>query len=311
MNLRDLRYFIAVAETLHFGRAAARCFVSQPTLSGQLKKLEGELGVALFERTNKSVAITPIGEQLLQHARASVAEADAMVELARSYRDPLAGPLRVGAIPTLSPYLMPLILAPLRRDVPQMRLVLSEQVTEVLLQRLAHRELDVVLLATPVDDPALQSRALFDEPFWLAHPRDSELYTRDEISQRDLDELQLLLLADGHCLAQQVMEACHMETRAAAGEMADLGAASLETLLQLVGAGFGSTLIPALAVRGGWMTDTGVIARRLSLPNTWRRISVVWRRSFPRAQAIEALIGVILAHLPNTVTVVPSADGNG
>lgn len=304
MNLRDLRYFIAVAETLHFGRAAARCFVSQPTLSGQLKKLEGELGVALFERTNKSVAITPIGEQLLQHARASVAEADGMVELARSYRDPLAGPLRVGAIPTLSPYLMPLILAPLRRDVPQMRLVLSEQVTEVLLQRLAHRELDVVLLATPVDDPALQSRALFDEPFWLAHPRDSELYTHDEISQRDLDELQLLLLADGHCLAQQVMEACHMETRAAAGEMADLGAASLETLLQLVGAGFGSTLIPALAVRGGWMTDTGVIARRLSLPNTWRRISVVWRRSFPRVQAIEALIGVILAHLPNTVTIV-------
>lgn len=304
MNLRDLRYFIAVAETLHFGRAAARCFVSQPTLSGQLKKLEGELGVALFERTNKSVAITPIGEQLLQHARASVAEADAMVELARSHRDPLAGALRVGAIPTLSPYLMPLILAPLRRDYPQMRLVLSEQVTEVLLQWLANREIDAALLATPVEDPALQSRDLFDEPFWLAHPRDSELYDHDEISQQDLDGLQLLLLADGHCLAQQVMEACHMETRAAAGEMADLGAASLETLLQLVGAGFGSTLIPALAVRGGWMTDTGVIARRLSLPNTWRRISMVWRRSFPRRQAIEALIGVILAHLPNTVSII-------
>ena len=304
MNLRDLRYFIAVAETLHFGRAAARCFVSQPTLSGQLKKLEGELGVALFERTNKSVAITPIGEQLLQHARASVAEADAMLELARSHRDTLAGALRVGAIPTLSPYLMPLILAPLRRDYPQMRLVLSEQVTEGLLQRLANREIDVALLATPVDDPALESRDLFDEPFWLAHPRDSELYDHDEISQQDLDGLQLLLLADGHCLAQQVMEACHMETRAAAGEMADLGAASLETLLQLVGAGFGSTLIPALAVRGGWMTDTGVIARRLSLPNTWRRISIVWRRSFPRRQAIEALIGVILAHLPNTVSII-------
>ena len=306
MNLRDLRYFIAVAETLHFGRAAARCFVSQPTLSGQLKKLEGELGVSLFERTNKSVAITPIGEQLLQQARASVAEADAMVELARSHRDPLAGPLRVGAIPTLSPYLMPLILAPLRRDYPQMRLVLSEQTTDVLLQRLAKREIDLALLATPVDDPSLQRRDLFDEPFWLAHPRDSELYDHDEISQQDLDGLQLLLLADGHCLAQQVMEACHMETRAAAGEMADLGAASLETLLQLVGAGFGSTLIPALAVRGGWMTDTGVIARRLSLPKTWRRISVVWRRSFPRVQAIEALVGVILAHLPNTVTIIDS-----
>ena len=306
MNLRDLRYFIAVAETLHFGRAAARCFVSQPTLSGQLKKLEGELGVTLFERSNKSVAITPIGEQLLHYARASVAESEAMVELARSHRDPLAGPLRVGAIPTLSPYLMPLILAPLRHDYPQMRLVLSEQTTDVLLQRLGQREIDLALLATPVDDPALQSRALFDEPFWLAHPRDSELYDHDEISQQDLDGLQLLLLADGHCLAQQVMKACHMETRAAAGEMADLGAASLETLLQLVGAGFGSTLIPALAVRGGWMTDTGVIARRLTLPDTWRRISVVWRRSFPRVQAIEALVGVILTHLPNTVTIVES-----
>jgi len=304
MNLRDLRYFIAVAETLHFGRAAQRCFVSQPTLSGQIKKLEGELGVALFERTNKSVAITPIGEQLLEHARRSVAEADALSEIAQGHRDPLAGPLRVGAIPTLSPYLMPLVLAPLRRDFPRMRLVLSEEITEVLLRRLKNRDIDLALIATPVDDVALYVRELFDEPFWLAHPRDSELYNHDEISQQDLDDLDLLLLADGHCLAQQVMEACHLKNRADAGEMADLGAASLETLLQLVGAGFGSTLIPALAVRGGWMTDTGVIARPLSLPNTYRRVSAVWRRSFPRLAAVEALIDTIIGHLPNTVKVI-------
>ena len=306
MNLRDLRYFIAVAETLHFGRAAARCHASQPTLSGQLKKLETELGVALFERSNKSVAITPVGEQLLEYAQRSVAEADAMLELAHSHRDPLSGPLRVGAIPTLSPYLMPLILAPLRRDYPQMRMVLSEQITETLMQRLAKREIDVALVATPVDDPALVCRELFDEPFWLAHPRDSELYTHDEISQQDLDGLDLLLLDDGHCLARQVMEVCRMHSRADAGEMADLGAASLETLLQLVGAGFGSTLIPALAVRGGWMTDTGVIARPLSLPNAYRRISAVWRRSFPRVAALQALMDVIVLNLPNTVTVLAS-----
>lgn len=301
MNLRDLQYFIAVAETLHFGRAAERCFVSQPTLSGQLKKLEGELGVVLFERTNKSVAITPIGEQMLVHARKAVTEATAMADLARAHKDPLAGPLRVGAIPTLSPYLMPLILAPLRRDYPQTRLVLSEEITEVLLRRLAAREIDAALVASPVDDPLLESVDLFDEPFWLAHPRDSALYDHDEISQQDLDSLDLLLLADGHCLARQVMALCHRERRADAGDMADLGAASLETLLQMVGAGFGSTLIPALAVRGGWMTDTGVIARPLDLPDTSRRISIIWRRSFPRRAAIDALITTIMAHLPNTV----------
>jgi LysR family hydrogen peroxide-inducible transcriptional activator len=301
MNLRDLRYFIAVAETLHFGHAAKRCFVSQPTLSGQLKKLENEIGVTLFERTNKAVAITPIGEQLLVHARASVAAADALSELAGSYKDPLSGPLRVGAIPTLSTYLMPLILGPLRQHYPQMRLILSEEITEVLLQRLRNREIDVALVATPVDDPALQSRDLFDEPFWLVHPRDSELYTHDEISQQDLDGMELLLLTEGHCLAQQVMKVCHREQRSDAGEMADLGAASLETLLQLVGAGFGSTLIPALAVRGGWMTDTGVIARPIDLPDSFRRVTIAWRRSFPRVAAVEALIDTIMTHLPNTV----------
>lgn len=301
MNLRDLKYILAVAETRHFGRAADRCFVSQPTLSGQIKKLEEELDVVIFERTNRSVEITPVGEQILAHARLALEQAQAIERVARAHQDPMAGPLRIGAIPTLSPYLIPLVLVPLKRAYPHLRLVLSEEITELLLGRLARHEIDAALLATAVDEHELQSLALFDEPFWFAHPRNHPLYERDEISARDLEEVDLLLLADGHCLAHQVMEVCRLAERPTRGEMADLRAASLETLLQLVGAGFGCTLVPALAIRGAWMTDSGIIARPLNLSDAYRRISLVYRRSFPRTQALEAFAAVVRAHLPNTV----------
>jgi LysR family hydrogen peroxide-inducible transcriptional activator len=307
MNLRDLKYLIAVAETRHFGRAAERCFVSQPTLSGQIKKLEEELGVTVFERTNRSVRITPIGEQILGHARLAVEQADVIQQLARAHRDPLAGPLRIGAIPTLSPYLMPLVLVPLKRRYPQLRLVLTEEVTETLLKRLRDHEIDAALLATPVDDPDLNAMALFDEPFWLAHPRGHWLYDKDDITRQDLDNLDLLLLADGHCLTHQVMDVCRVSDRQAHSEMADLRASSLETLLQLVGAGFGCTLVPALAVRGAWMTDSGIIARPLDLPDAFRRVQLVHRNTFPRRAALDAFAQVIRDHLPNTVRV-PGAE---
>ena len=301
MNLRDLKYIVAVADTRHFGRAAERCFVSQPTLSGQIKKLEQELGVTIFERTNRSVDITSTGEAILAHARLLLEQADAIEQVALAHQDPLAGPLRIGAIPTLSPYLMPLILVPLKRRYPQLRLVLSEEITEALLIRLQQHELDAVLIATPVDNQDLDQMPLFDEPFWLAHPRKHALYDKDDITPQDLTEVDLLLLSEGHCLTHQVMEVCRLSERPHRGEMADLRAASLETLLQLVGAGFGCTLVPALAIRGGWMTDSGIIARQLELPDAYRRISLVFRRSFPRRPALDALSRVVLEHLPNTV----------
>ncbi len=301
VNLRDLRYILALAETRHFGRAAERCYVSQPTLSGQIKKMEDELGVVIFERTNRSVDITPVGQTILAHARLAVEQADAIEQVARAHQDPLAGPLRIGAIPTLSPYLMPLVLVPLKRTYPKLRLVLSEEITESLLGRLHRHEIDAALLATAVDDTDLESMPLFDEPFWLAHPRSHPLYEKEDIDASDLESVELLLLADGHCLTHQVMEVCRMAERPTHGEMADLRAASLETLLQLVGAGFGCTLVPALAIRGGWMTDSGIIARPLALPDAYRRISLVYRGSFPRRIALEALAQVIRDHLPNTV----------
>jgi LysR family hydrogen peroxide-inducible transcriptional activator len=281
MNLRDLKYIIAVAETHHFGKAAARCFVSQPTLSGQVKKLEDELGVAIFERSNRSVAITPIGAELLDRARQILEQADAMVQLAQAYQDPLAGKLRVGAIPTLSPYLAPLILRPLQRLYPQMRLVWSEETTDRLTERLHNHEIDAALLATTVDPQEFEVIELFDEPFWIAHPSNHPFYLKDKISRADLE--------------------CHLGQREQQGEHADLQAASLETLLQLVGAGFGSTLVPALAMRGSWTTGSGVVARQLDFRDAYRRVSLVFRKSFPRKSALSAFAGVVLQNLPNTV----------
>jgi len=301
LNLRDLKYIIAVADTQHFGKAAARCFVSQPTLSGQIKKLEEELGVAIFERTNRSVKITPIGEELLIHAHQMMEQADAMVQLAQAHQDPMAGSFRVGAIPTLSPYLMPLILLPLKQEHPQMKLVLSEETTDRLLERLHSHEIEAALLATDADEDEFDSIALFDEPFWLAHPSDHPFYLQDSITRADLDNTDLLLLAEGHCLAQQVMDFCHQGDRDAGGDMADLRAASLETLIQFVGAGFGSTLVPALAMRGSWTSGTGVVARELEFKDAHRRVSMVFRKSFPRKQALQAFADVIWQHLPNTV----------
>ena len=301
MNLRDLKYLIAVAETEHFGEAAAHCYVSQPTLSGQIKKLEQELGVTLFERTNRSVSITPIGAEIVRHAKLILEQADVIKQLAQAQRDPLAGALRVGAIPTVSPYLIPLILLPLKHRYPQMRLVLSEEITDMLTQRLLEHQIDVAILATEAAEPELEVMPLFEEPFWLAHPRDHEIYSKEEITRRDLSRLNLLLLADGHCLTRQVMEVCRLKEAAMDNEMADLRAASLETLLQLVGAGFGCTLVPALAVRGAWTTDSGIIARKLDLNDAFRRVQFVYRKTFPRKQALRALAEVIRAQLPNTV----------
>jgi len=303
MNLRDLRYLVTVAETRHFGKPAQQCFVSQPTLSGQIKKLELDLGVVIFERTRRSVDITPAGEGILVHARQILEQADAIQQLARSFQDPVAGPLRLGAIPTISPYLMPLILKPLQKDFPQMRLVLSEEKTDSLLTRLSKHEIDAALLATEHPECDFKSVDLFREPFWLAFPRNHAFYTKDEITRQDLVDTELLLLSEGHCLARQVMDVCHLQERTQPGELANLRAASLETLLQLVGAGYGSTLVPALAMAGSWTTGSGIATQQLHLPDAWRRVTLYYRDSFPRMEALRALISTIQANLPNTVEI--------
>ncbi len=302
MNLRDLQYLIAVADTRHFGKAASLCFVSQPTLSGQIKKLEKELGITIFERTNRSVEITQAGKEILLHARLMMEQADAIKQLAISFSDPLAGPLRVGAIPTISPYLMPRILRPLQKEHPQMRLYISEEQTDTLIQRLHDHEIDAAILATDHPETDFKKIKLYIEPFWLAFPQKHPLYTKDEITQTDLDNTELLLLSEGHCLAQQALQACHLtERNQQSEEMANLRASSLETLLQLVAAGYGTTLVPALALSGSWVSGRGIITRELNLENTWRQVSLYYRPGFPRVKALQVLSHLILKNLPNTV----------
>lgn len=298
---------VAVEDLRHFGRAADKCHVSQPTLSGQIRKLEEELGVTLFERTSRSVEITPIGERIVALARKLLEQGEAIEQLARSYRDPVAGPLRIGAIHTLSPFLVPLIVMPLRQKYPNMELILREGTTEQLLGLLRDHALDAILIATDELREDFGEIPLFDEPFWLAHPANHPLYIKDDITLEDLSQLDLLLLSEEHCLSGQVMSACSMQRRPESGPVADFSAASLETLVQLVGMGVGSTLVPALAVHGGRLQVPGVIVRKLNFVEAGRRVRMIYRATFPRMQALEAMAAVIRTHLPNTVHVLPSA----
>ena len=306
MNLKDLKYLIAVADTKHFGQAAERCFVTQPTLSNQIKKLEQSLGVILIERTKRSVEITPMGKEIVLYAKRVLEQAEALTQVAETFHDPLAGSLRIGIIPTLSPYLIPLILKPLRKKFPQIKLILIEDQTVVLVEKLKRHEIDAALIATKTESHEIESRFLFDEPFWLVHPVEHPLDNKVIIELPDLINSDLLLLSEGHCLADQVMEVCHIKDRANQGDMADLRATSLETLLHLVSAGFGSTLLPALAIPLALNKDRDITLRQLTLKDTYRTISIVCRRSFPRRPVLDAFISIILDKLPDTVNTVGS-----
>jgi LysR family hydrogen peroxide-inducible transcriptional activator len=301
MNLRDLEYVVAVADLLHFGRAAERCHVSQPTLSVQVRKLEERLGVALFERTSKSVAVTPAGQAILRHARAVLDEVGAIEATAQAARDPLAGVVRIGAIPTLGPYLMPHILQPLMAAFPALRVIWSEDQTSTLLHRLETHAIDAALIAeTPTQDD-LAGQVLFEEPFCLAYPIGHRFERLAEIDEATLAVERMLLLAEGHCLRGQVARLCGAGS--ADGTDADLRATSLETLINLVASGFGCTLVPALAVRGAWAADLGVQMRKLALPGAARTISLVWRRTYPREATLRHVADEICRRLPDTVTI--------
>lgn len=308
MNLKDLKYLIVLADTKHFGQAAERCYVTQPTLSSQIKKLEESLGVTLIERTKRSVEITPMGKEIVLYAQRILEQADALKQVAETYHDPLAGSLRIGIIPTLSPYLLPLILKPLGKKFPQIKLILIEDQTTALLNKLKKHEIDAALIATKVEDHEIESRSLFNEPFWFVHPANHPLGNKANIEQPDLIDSDLLILSEGHCFADQVMEVCHIKDRANQGDMADLRATSLETLLHLISAGFGTTLLPALAIQPGLDKNRDITVRQLQLADTYRTISLVCRHSFPRKPVLEALVSVILERLPDTVKLVEKDD---
>ena len=279
MNLSDLRYLVALADHRHFGRAAEASFVSQPTLSTQLKKLERELGVELIERSPRHVMLTPVGELVVERARLALREADGIREIARHARNPEAATLRLGIFPTLGPYLLPHVVPLIRSQLPQLELLLTEEKTETVLGRLRDGTLDVGILALPVDDDHLHHELLFDEEFVLAVPDGHPLADREAVI--DLSALsgeQLLLLEDGHCLRHQALSVCQLS---GAAERSGFRATSLETLRQMVAARVGITLLPRLAVEPPVPAFDGVHLVRFADPAPRRRVAMFWRTTSP------------------------------
>jgi len=290
MNLRDLRYFVALAETRHFGKAAERSFVSQPTLSAQIKKLENYLGVQLIERQPRKVTLTETGSKILPLARRIVQESDEIVSLARNEHDPLSGKLQVGLIPTIGPYLLPLVARKLRKQLPRLKVMLYEHQTQPLLEKLRAGDIDLGILALPVPLDGLEARSLYDENFTLAVPTNSPLAKRNNVRIDDLKGETLLLLEDGHCLRDQALEVC---SRIDVKESEDYRATSLETLRQMVAAGLGITLLPQLATRGPFGSGQGLTVKPFARPVPSRSVGAVWRKSTARTDAIKAVCDVI------------------
>ena len=300
MTLTELRYIVAVAREKHFGRAADACFVSQPTLSVSIKKLEGELGVQLFERGGSEVSLTPIGEQIVNQAQRVLDEASQIKELADQGRDPLRGPLRVGVIYTIGPYLLPRIIRAMIQNYPDMPLILQENYTVRLLELMRTGDLDVAVLAEPFDDTGLNTALLYDEDFWVAVPRAHALAKKSSIASMELKQETMLLLGIGHCFRDQVLEVCPEAARLSAnsaGIQKTFEGSSLETIRHMVAEGLGITVLPRMSIS---LEDDGLlkfIPFKDPVPN--RRVVLAWRKSFTRQDAINALQKTILsAELP-------------
>ncbi|HWA37762.1 MAG TPA: LysR substrate-binding domain-containing protein [Burkholderiales bacterium] len=296
MTLTELRYIVAVARERHFGHAAEACFVSQPTLSVAVKKLEEELGVPLFERGPGEVSVTPAGQRIVEQAQRVLEEASRIKEIAAAGRDPLAGPLRLGAIYTIGPYLLPKLIPILRRNAPTMQLLIQENFTHRLGEMLKSGEVDAMLVALPYEDPGVVTRALYDEPFFVAVPKGHPWEARKKVTSDELAEESLLLLGEGHCFRDQVLEICHTiraKERTSLSRTVEGG--SLETIRQMVAGGVGITVLPATSVSPGSSNNELIRVLPFARPVPIRRVGLAWRRSFPRPEAIEALCKAILA----------------
>ena len=276
MNLRALQYFVKLADLRHFSKAAEACFVSQPTLSTQIKKLEDELGVQLVERSPKNIMLTPVGEEIADRARLVLSDIDQIRAVARRSGNPADGVLRLGLFPTLAPYFLPHVVPGIRARYPNLTLQLAEEKTETILSMLRQGGLDAGVLALPINDEGLAMERLFAEPFVVALPGDHPLAARKSIAMSDLEHTELLLLEEGHCLREHALEVCAL---AGAHERVDFHATSMETLRQMVGAGVGLTLMPLLAVKPPIAATENVAIRPFEEPVPSRTLALVWRGS--------------------------------
>ncbi len=296
MNFKDLQYALALERRRSFSRAAEECGVAQPTLSAQIRKLESELGVELFERDGRTIRVTPAGELILEQARLALGAVARIEELAQTRADPMVGPLRLGVIPTLAPYLLPGVLGPLQTQLPLAPLVVIEDMTHRLLESIHAGRLDAALVATEHTDGNLSEIALFDEAFSVAIPASDPLATRTRISVEQLDPATLILLADGHCLSDQALALCGQTH--GRGLRSDLSATSLETVLNLVEAGLGMTIVPELARAHFEGRFARIAFRPLDGERSSRAIRVLHRAFVPRRLAIERLAETIRGSFP-------------
>lgn len=288
-TLRQLQYFLAVADHLSFHKAAESCHVTQPTLSEGLKGLEDLLGTKLFERTKRSVALSPAGTELLLPARDIVARAEDFVLMARARKEPFTGKLTLGVIPTIAPYLLPALLPALQKNFPQLELQLKEDVTAQLLAGLEQRAIDAVLMAFPFDTPGIRQMKLWSEPFVIAMPGDKALM-ETYATLNDLSKHNIMLLEDGHCLRDHALAACRLQP---SGQRKTFGATSLTTLIQMVQHGYGATLLPAMAIDPKTM-PRGVTIQRFSNPQPSRQIGLAWRQGNPREKEFRQLGEMII-----------------
>ncbi|HET7160025.1 MAG TPA: LysR substrate-binding domain-containing protein [Burkholderiales bacterium] len=308
MTLTELRYIVALARERHFGRAAEKCFVSQPTLSVAVKKLEDELGVAIFERGSE-VNTTPVGMRIVEQAQRVLEEAATIKHIAVQGKDELATPLRFGAIYTIGPYLMPQMIPLLHKRAPRMSLVIRESYTVHLAELLKTGELDVIVLSLPFDEPGIVTQAVYDEPFRVLMPSTHAWAKKARIPAADLCREHLLLLSAGNCFRDQVLQTCSRFERGSNGGMQQsLEGSSLETIRQMVASGVGITVLPVTAAESR-IADTKLTAtKNFSAPEPSRRVALAWRKSFPRMRAVQAVReGLLACKLPG-VTLLPKAQ---
>jgi LysR family transcriptional regulator, hydrogen peroxide-inducible genes activator len=299
LTLRDLEYLVSVADHAHFGKAAASCHVSQPALSAQIRKVEGVVGLQIFERSNRRVVITPRGHTVVEQARVVLEEARKIGEISDTVQRPLTGSLRLGAIATVGPYLMPHLLAPLRKAYPNLDLFLREGLTEPLLGALKAGQLDAVIASDTFTDSTIRVIPLYFEPFLLAAPPDHPLSSKSRIGRRDLHSDEMVLLEDGHCLRDQTLDICPANRR---GHIRQFHATSLETLRHLVAAGSGYTLIPQLAIREDRQLKSLIRYRPFDERPIGRNVILASRSRFSRMPDIEALAEFIQEHVPDFST---------
>ena len=303
MTLTEMRYIVALARERHFGKAAEACHVSQPTLSVALKKVEGQLGAALFERTAADVRITALGERIVAQARRVLDEAVKLEEIAEATGDPLSGQLRVGIIYTIAPYLLPQLIPALHRQAPRMPLFLKEDFTGNLIPALKAGELDVIVIALPFAEPGLVAQPVYDEPFRVVVPAAHPWVGRPDVAAGELDGQNLLLLGQGNCFRDQVLESCPRLTGEDALDHAIEGS-SLETIRHMVASGAGVAVMPSTAADP--LVDRELLVRVLpfSGQSPRRTVGLVWRVTFPRPQAIDAVRAAVLScQLPGATPV--------